>query len=470
MRHEDTDYRSPGRRVADRMMVGIATLLVRVFFRTVEVEHGDRLHPDRPTVLVAVHRNGLVDGLLLMAALRRCPRFLGKSTLFRNPVLWPFLKLAGVVPVYRAQDGRDTQRNTEAFAASNRLLAQGGTVAVFPEGISHDQPAVQALRTGAARIALQASADGVAGVVTVPVALVYDDKQRFRSRALVRVGTPEPTDRWGDAFRADPREATRALTDHLADRLRAATPDHASWSDARRQDAIADIVTRRASDLPVDADLAERNRIATRLGDAERSGAHAALFDALDFAYDTYRRDLTMLGLTDAQVAAGYRSGRLRWSLLGAAGKVVVAVPVAAVGILIHLVPYQLVKQVSRIPDNRSMRATVKVVGSFVTYLAVYATIGVVVGTRVGVAAGAAAAVLAPGCGYVALRLSERLHRMRTAIGGYRLTHHQAPLVDSVLRNRRAVVDAATDLLVGPRTVSSDRRPRAAVLDGSASA
>jgi glycerol-3-phosphate O-acyltransferase/dihydroxyacetone phosphate acyltransferase len=81
-------------------MVGLARLLVHIFFRRVEVEHGERIGTDQPTVVVINHRNGLVDGLLLMAALGRYPRFLGKSTLFHNPLLWPFLKLAGVIPVY----------------------------------------------------------------------------------------------------------------------------------------------------------------------------------------------------------------------------------------------------------------------------------------------------------------------------------------------------------------------------------
>jgi 1-acyl-sn-glycerol-3-phosphate acyltransferase len=76
----------------------VARGLVRTFFRRVEVVHGARVESGRPAVLVAGHRNGLVDGLVLMAALGRYPRFLGKSTLFHNPLLWPFLTLAGVVP------------------------------------------------------------------------------------------------------------------------------------------------------------------------------------------------------------------------------------------------------------------------------------------------------------------------------------------------------------------------------------
>ncbi|HEX3981943.1 MAG TPA: 1-acyl-sn-glycerol-3-phosphate acyltransferase, partial [Acidimicrobiales bacterium] len=88
-----------GRAVPDAVMGFVARGLVRTFFRRVEVVHGARVESGRPAVLVAGHRNGLVDGLVLMAALGRYPRFLGKSTLFHNPLLWPFLTLAGVVPV-----------------------------------------------------------------------------------------------------------------------------------------------------------------------------------------------------------------------------------------------------------------------------------------------------------------------------------------------------------------------------------
>jgi len=180
----------------------LARLLTRVFFRRIEVAGADQL-PGGPVVLVANHVNGLVDGMVLLAALDRYPRFLGKSTLFKIRPLAPFLRLAGVVPVYRAADG-STERNREAFATAGAILSSGAMVAVFPEGVSHDDARLHPLRTGAARIALAAVEQGVTGLAVVPVGLIYEEKARFRSRALVRIGTRS------DGFRPFSTVALRA--------------------------------------------------------------------------------------------------------------------------------------------------------------------------------------------------------------------------------------------------------------------
>jgi 1-acyl-sn-glycerol-3-phosphate acyltransferase len=451
-------------------MTGLARVLVRTFFRRVEVEHAERLDTGRPTVLVADHRNGLVDGLLLMATLGRYPRFLGKSTLFHNPLLWPFLHLAGVVPVHRAQDGGSSDGNAAAFAESSAVLVDRGLLAVFPEGISHDHTEVQPLRTGAARIALAAADLGVRDVDTVAVALVYDDKQRFRSRALVRVGVPQPVDRWSALSRSDPHAAVRALTTDLATRLSGAGPSFPSWMDADELAAIADLAARPASDLPVDAALGDRQLILDRLAAIEASGERVATMDSLRSAYREYRRDLDLCGLSDAQVAAGYRSGSLRRQFLVAMGKVALVAPLAAVGALIHVVPYQLVKVAAGMQTNVSVRSTVKLIGSFFLYLATYVTLGVVVGRAAGALAGLLAAVAAPTCGYLTLRMTERLRRMGGARRGFRLSRDRQRAVGAMLADRNAVVEAARALVAaGPATGPTPRTP-SPVLDGTRTA
>jgi glycerol-3-phosphate O-acyltransferase / dihydroxyacetone phosphate acyltransferase len=437
------------RRLGDGFTSGLARLLIRVFFNGVEVEHGGRLSGGRPTVLVADHRNGLVDGLLLMAALRRYPRFLGKSTLFHNPLLWPFLKVGGVVPIYRAQDGGSPVGNRRAFARCHRLLAAGGMVAIFPEGISHDEPTLQPLRTGAARIALSASASGVPEVETVAVTLVYDDKQRFRSRALVRVGTPRPTGPWLDQYRIDESSAVRSLTDDVAERLRRDGAEFASWAEADRYAGIAEVVGRPASALPGRVDLAQRSRLVDALVRAGQAPERRTEMAALEGAFDSYRRLLDVVGLSDGQVAADYGSTRLRWKLVRSLVAVAVALPVAVVGAVVHAVPYGLVKLAGKVPRNIGVRATVKVLGSFFLYALTYAAVGVAVAGKWGADWGLVAALAAPMCGYVTLRMVERIHRMGGAIAGYRAVRAGGTVAELLRFQRASVITAAETVLDG---------------------
>ena len=181
-----------------------------------------RIPRDRPLVLVANHVNGLIDPLLLIGPLPDLPappRFLAKSTLWKNPLVRPFLELAGAIPVYRRQDeGADPAKNADTFARCHELLAKGGALALFPEGTSHSDPALKPLKTGAARIVLEAERKfpGI-GTRIVPVGLLFDAKQTFRSRVLVQVGEPiDPAPEIALGAQ-DPIAAARALTARIDD-------------------------------------------------------------------------------------------------------------------------------------------------------------------------------------------------------------------------------------------------------------
>jgi hypothetical protein len=93
------------------------------------------------------------------------------------------------------------------------------------------------------------------------------------------------------------------------------------------------------------------------------------------------------------------------------------------------------------------MRATVKLLGCFFTFTAVYVVLGVSIGEAFGAPFGALAAVGAPVCGYLAVRMIERLGRMGGAIEGFRWAGRQGPVLASVQRHRGAVVDAAHQVL-----------------------
>src|SRR3954447_7998617 len=231
----------------DRFLRALARCVLKAFFREVEAVGAERIPLHRPLVLVANHVNRLIDPILLMGPLAVVPRFLAKSTLWKNPLVRPFLDLAVAIPVYRRQDeGSDLTKNDEMFARCHELLAEGGTLALFPEGTSHSDPALKPLKTGAARIVLEAERKfpGV-GARIVPVGLLFDAKQTFRSRVLVQVGEPlDPAPEIAlDA--QDPVAAARALTARIDAALKEVTLNYETWEDARLIARAADLYRHR---------------------------------------------------------------------------------------------------------------------------------------------------------------------------------------------------------------------------------
>jgi 1-acyl-sn-glycerol-3-phosphate acyltransferase len=441
---------TPARRpVADRLMRALAGLLVHVFFRRIEVVGADRLPADRPLLVVGNHTNGLVDGLLLIALLDRYPRFLGKSTLFKVLPLNPFLHLAGMVPVYRAADGEAAGRNDATFARCHQMLHDGGAIAIFPEGISHDEASLQPLRTGAARIALGAAFDEhVADVAVVPVGLVYDAKATFRSRALVNVGTPLAVDAAPATYGADPHAAARSLTDEIDAALREVGPDYETVAQAEVLARIADVAALepgRPRRSP--AALSARDQMARALARADRDGrvSAAQLRDLLD-AQERYERDLALLGVSDADVAAQPRPGRVRRSLAWSAVKILVTAPIALVGAVIHVVPYQIMKRVGRLPRNEGIRSTVKLLGCAVLFVVEWVVLAAIAAVSWGPVIGLAVLVGCPLSGYVAARFAERVRDAGGLARATRALRSRHTALDAVLADRADLVARAREL------------------------
>ena len=285
---------------------------------------------------------------------------------------------------------------------------------MFPEGISHDAPSLQALRTGAARIALEAAVDDdIHDVAVVAIGISYDAKARFRSRALVRVGEPQAVSAWAPLYRADPHAAVRALTEDIADRLRVVSPDYRSWAEVADQSSVAEIMARRVgTNEPEVVDLGRREELVRMLGAVVEAPGGDRSSQRLRSALARYQRELSLLGLDDGQVASS--AGRthvgmaLKRSLLTAA----LSAPVALLGTAIHIVPYEVVKRLATVPDNEGMRATAKLLGCLTGFVVVYALLARAVGRRFGLLMGTVAAAFGPASGYVTVHYVERLHHI----------------------------------------------------------
>jgi 1-acyl-sn-glycerol-3-phosphate acyltransferase len=188
------------------------------FFKSVEVRHADRVPGQGPVLLCINHPNNFIDSLLVGAAVPRKVHYLATATLFTNPLLARFLTAMGVIPIYRRQDDPEKMdRNVATFEACFKTLAQGHLIGIYPEGTTHAEPRVQRIKTGAARIALEAQArhGGRLGLTLIPVGLNFEARKSFRGRVLVAFGEPIPLAPYLDHYRDDPWKAADALTTQI---------------------------------------------------------------------------------------------------------------------------------------------------------------------------------------------------------------------------------------------------------------
>lgn len=387
-------------------------LILRIFFRSVEVVGAERLPQGRPLVLVANHVNGLIDPVLLLGPLPVRPRLLAKSTLWKNPVVRPFANWAGAIPVYRQQDRVDTAQNEETFSRSHELLAQGGALALFPEGKSHSEPALQPLKTGLARIVLGAERrfPGL-GVRIVPVGLTFDEKQTFRSRALVQVGEPIDPEPEILLDQEDNLAAVRSLTDRVSQGLEEVTLNYGSWEDARLIAHAAEIYSGAVVKLPGRRRLAETFPVQRAFieGYEDLRRRFPERVAAVVEAVRSYDRLLHAMRLRDDQVAAAYPFSPVLRFIGRTLLRLLIHLPLAILGTILNWPTYRLIGLIAPlvakgIPDQV---ATYKLFGAVLFFPLTWIAEAVLAGRWLGWWSAPLVLLLAPLAGWAALLFHE---------------------------------------------------------------
>ncbi|WP_173041776.1 lysophospholipid acyltransferase family protein [Phytohabitans flavus] len=144
----------------------------------------------------------------------RWPRFLGKASVFKVPVIGKLILRVQQIPVERGTV--DAAKSLDALTAA---IKDGGAVIIYAEGTTTREPDLWPMRgkTGAARLAL------TTGAPVIPIAQwgaqqFYDTrtkKVRVRPRTPITIAAGPPVDlsRWAGS------EPTRATLDEMTDEI-----------------------------------------------------------------------------------------------------------------------------------------------------------------------------------------------------------------------------------------------------------
>lgn len=428
----------------------IISIALRLFFRRIEVVNVERVPHSGPLLFVLNHPNGLVDPALVFVSMPRRVSFLAKSTLYDNPIGAFLLRAFEILPVYRRIDaGAKLESNLCTFDNCFELLRSGRCIAIFPEGISHDEPKLQKMKTGAARIALGAVSDPAEPTSTlkiVPVGLYYTSKSSFRSEALIRYGEifdVEPIEL--DANGEPPREAVAALTAKIESALRDVTlnleTDTELGAVLRAEALFSSVFENLIFKRTLTQSVQRLQDLAAKYALLEKNDPQK-MFE-LNAKVTRYENDLKSSGVTTESLSILQHPTWyvFRYLVLRVIFLIVFA-PFAIVGAIIHSPAYffsNLLGRIFRTHDTDVAGSSSAIIASLglmpLTWLIVASIVWYYFGWQIALLATAVTIL----CGYIALRSSETLIDLRVWLMSAWLLFRQRALFLRLLVQRESL-------------------------------
>jgi glycerol-3-phosphate O-acyltransferase / dihydroxyacetone phosphate acyltransferase len=419
-----------------------------------EIERSGDPLPSGPVLVVANHPNSLLDPLVIFRTAGRPTRPLAKAPLFQKLGVGLILRILRGLPVYRRQDDPSlVARNDATFSAAATALRAGEAVQIYPEGLSHSEPSLQPIRTGAARLAFEAeaSADWGLGLVIVPVGLTYSEKSVFRGRVVAETGTPLRVADFRDRYDDNPAAAVRTLTARIARALEAVTLNVAQRED-RELIETAERIFAREKGL---ARWRDRESLRDRLPRLRAFATALAWLRAhdpdrharLERAVRRHQRRLALLGAGDADVPPRYAPGNVVVHIVRRGVWVALGLPLGLLGTILWAPPYFTTRfAMTRLDLKEDVIATYKLAAALVLFPIAYAGWAILAWWLGGAPWLIATLVILPPLGLIAIHWRIRWERLAEDARLFLRLFRQPARIDRIAEDRRTLVAEFDDI------------------------
>lgn len=441
-----------------RLVKLILQVGIRIFYSSITIYGRDGWPKQGAVIFAANHPNSITDAIVLWAIIPHKVNYLAHAGLFRNPLFGWFLRACGVIPVYRApariegkQRARARARNDESFRHAYAVLEEGEAIGIFPEGTSHLEQQVKRIKTGAARIALEAEDHNgwQLGVQIVPLGLNFEDKGRFRTRVLVVVGRPIAVARYADLYRQDATAAAQQLTDKLQERMeRLVVNIHDVNLTGVVQDVKSLYAYRLRGDVlvpdPERGPLVEDWAIEKGIADAVAYyyRAEPVLFAEVSAQIERYLATLSTLKLREEQMQRPRYRLSLRNTTLRAGLLTLLTGLFIVWGMVINAVPYLTTRLAGRfLAADETKRSTAKLLSGAIAFPLWYALAAWFVWSNWGPALALLYLLSLPPCGFYARWWSEQFRQYRRLVRFVFATGRRRTLYEALQAERASLLE-----------------------------
>ncbi len=344
-----------------RLVRSVVSMALGLFYRVEVIRRVDDFAG--PVMFVGNHQNSLIDPAMVFMITDRQVTFLAREPLFRVPVMGWILKGLGALRVYRKQDHPGLMEKNEGTldAAASALIA-AKAITIFPEGKSHSDPQLSEIKTGCARIALKAARGGAA-VRIVPIGLTYAQKHRFRSKVQIEVGTPIPVVAPEGLAGEQEVEWVRALTEQVADGMKAVTLNLEQWEDLKLIETAEQLYSLRVGEKTRDPERLRRFAKGVELLRREQPEHFERLRDDVM----SFRLRLEMVNADPKDLSMQYRRPEVVRFALRNLSALLFGFPLFALGCVLFAIPFLTVRYAARLlPLPKDRIATFKFIAALI--------------------------------------------------------------------------------------------------------